>query len=114
MVQLSPNQAVAIFPLIMGVLAILLALLDRRLMRFIGLKHRSESFTNPRFKRSSRITENLGRLFLLVIGAGFLVQGVGPLFLPGEVTRVVTTVSMVLSGLIVLVVVGVNLVHWKG
>ena len=108
MFQQTIAQTIAIFPLFVGCLAISLALFERQLLRFIGLKPRREAFTNPRFQRSAKITEDLGRLFLLVIGAGFLVQGVGPLFLPNNLTRFVMIISVVLSGLIVLVVIGVN------
>ena len=114
MIQLSTGQTIAIFPILMGCLAIVLALLNRQILSLIGLKPRSEGFTNPRFQHAAKITENLVRLFLLVVGAGFLVQGVGPLVLPDAVTQLVMIVSMGLSVLIVLVVIGVNLVYWKG
>jgi hypothetical protein len=109
MIQSSTGQTIAIFPLFMGCLVILLVLFERQLMQFIGLKPRSDVFSEPRFQRSAKMTENLGRLFLLVIGAGFLVQGIGPIFLPNEVTCIISIISMGLSGLIVLVVIGMNL-----
>ena len=109
MIQLSTAQTISIFPILMGCLAIVLALLARPLLRLVGLKPRSEVFTNPRFQRAAKITENLVRLFLLVVGAGFLVRGVGPLFLPDAVTQLVEIASVGLSVLIVLVVIGANL-----
>lgn len=109
MIQLSTGQTISIFPILMGCLAIVLALLARQFLSLIGLKPRSEVFTNPRFQRSAKITEDLVRLFLLVVGVGFLVQGVGPLFLPDAVTQLVEIVSVGLSVLIVLVVIGANL-----
>jgi hypothetical protein len=97
----------------MGGLTILLALLNRQLLRFIGLKPLSEVFTTPRFQRSAKITEKLGQLFLVVFGVGFLVQGVGPLFLPNEATLAVAIATAGLSGLIVLAMIGVVLANWK-
>jgi hypothetical protein len=79
----------------MGSLVILLALLNKQLLRFIGLKPLSEVFTTPRFQRSAKITEKLGRLSMVVLGVGFLVQGVGTQFLSSEVTY---TVSITLLG----------------
>jgi hypothetical protein len=82
-------------------------------LRFIGLKPSSEVFTSPRFQRSAKITEKLGRLFLVVFGVGFLVQGVGSLFLPNEATLTVAIATVGLSGLIVLAMFGVVLANWK-
>jgi hypothetical protein len=113
MFQASNDQTIVIFPLFIGGLAILLALLNKQLLRFIGLKPSSEVFTSPRFQRSAKITEKLGRLFLVVFGVGFLVQGVGPLVLPNEATLAVAIATVGLSGLIVLAMFGVVLANWK-
>jgi len=113
MFQTSNDQAIAIFPLFMGSLAILLALLNRQLLRFIGLKPLSEVFTTPRFQRSAKITEILGRLFLLVFGLGFLVQGVGPRFLSSEAIYTISIIILGISGLIIIALFGVVLANWK-
>ena len=113
MFQTSNDQAIVIFSLFMGSLAILLALLNRQLLRFIGLKPLSEVFTTPRFQRSAKITEKLGRLFLLVFGLGFLIQGVGTQFLSSEVTYTVSIIILGLLGLIILVAFGIVLTNWK-
>jgi len=97
-----------------GFLFILLALLNKQLLHWIGIKPMSEVFTIPNFQRSARITEKLGRLFLAVFGAGFLVQGVGPQFLSSEVTYRVSIIVSGLSGLIILAMFIVVLANWKG
>jgi ABC-type uncharacterized transport system permease subunit len=106
-------QTQVIFPIFIGCLAILLALLNRQLLRFIGLKPLSEVFTTPRFQRSAKITEKLMRLFLLVFGIGFLVQGAGNQFLSSEVTYAVSITILGLLGLIILAAFGVVLANWK-
>ncbi len=113
MLETSNGQPIVLFPLFIGSLAILLALLNRQLLRLIGIKPLSEVFTTPRFQHSAKITEKLGRLFLLVFGLGFLFQGVGAQFLSGEVTYLVSIVILGLSGLIILAMFGVVLANWK-
>jgi len=113
MFQTSNNQAIIIFPLFIGSLALLFALFNRQLLRFIGLKPLSEVFTTPHFQRSAKITENLARLFLAVFGAGFLVQGVGAQFLSSRVTYLVSITLLGLSGLIILAMFIVVIANWK-
>ncbi|MFP4394571.1 MAG: hypothetical protein ACLFTI_04830 [Anaerolineales bacterium] len=104
---------VMIFPLFVGVLAIVLALLNKQLLHLLGLKPLSEVFTNPRFQRSAKITEKLARIFLVIFGIGFVVQGLGPLFLPSDISSAISIAISGLSVLIVLAVIGVNLANWK-
>ena len=113
MFQTSNDQTIIIFPLLMGSLAILLALFNRQLLRFIGIRPPSEVFTTPRLQRSAKITEKLGQLFLVVFGLGFLFQGVGPRFLSSEVFYIISISILGLSGLIILAAVVVVLVNWK-
>jgi hypothetical protein len=113
MFQTSNDQTIIIFPLLMGSLAILLALFNRPLLRFIRIKPMSEVFTTPRLQRSARITEKLGLLFLVVFGVGFLVQGVGPRFLSSEATYIASLTILGLVGLIILAAVVVVLANWK-
>jgi len=96
------NNLIMIFLSFIGFLFILLALLNKQLLRWTGIKQMSEVFTNPNFQRSARITEKLGRLFLVVFGVGFLVQGVGTQFLSSAVTYIVSITVSGLSGLIIL------------
>lgn len=106
-------QIESIFPTLLGVLCILLALLNQQLLRWIGLRPLSEVFTTPRFQRSARITEKLGRLFLVILGIGLLFQGVGPSFLPGGVAYLISIVVLGVSALILLAMIGVILANRK-
>ncbi|MDZ7362290.1 MAG: hypothetical protein ONB46_16455 [candidate division KSB1 bacterium] len=100
---------IKVFPLLNGVMA----LLDKQLPRLLDLKPLSEVFTNPRFQKSARITGTLGRVFLAIFGIGFLVQGVGHLFFSSKVTNVVSLIASGLSVLIVLGMIGIHLAYWK-
>jgi hypothetical protein len=110
---MANNYPIMILFSIIGVLFILLAFLNRELLRWIGIKPMSEVFTNPNFQRSARITEKLARLLFAILGIGFLVQGVGTLFLSSKVTSIVSIFISGLSGLTLLAVFSVVLVNWK-
>ena len=110
---MANNYPVLILFSIIGFLLILLALLNNQLLRRIGIKPMSEVFTNPNFQRSATITEKLGQLLFVILGAGFLVQGIGSLFLSSKVTYIISITMMGLSGLIILAVFGVVLANWK-
>ena len=107
------NHPIMIIYSFIGFLIILVALLNKQLLRWIGIKSMSEVFTNPRFQYSARITEKLGRLFLVVFGIGFLVQGLGTQFLSSKVTYIISITILGLSGLIILAMFGVVLANWK-
>ena len=96
-----------------GFLIILLALLNKRLLRLIKIRPMSEVFTNPKFQRSAKITEKLGQLFLVVFGISFLVQGVGAQFLSSEVTYTASVTILGASGLIILAMFIVVLANWS-
>jgi hypothetical protein len=102
-----------IFLSFIGFLFILLALLNKQILRRIGIKPMSEVFTNPNFQRSAKITEKLGQLFLVVFGVGFLVQGIGSQFLSSAATYTVSITVAGLSGLIILAMFIVVLANWK-
>ncbi len=106
-------QIESIFPTLLGVLCILLALLNQQLLRLIGLRPLSEVFTTPRFQRSARITAKLGRLFLVILGIGFLFQGIGPSLLPGGVAYLISIAVLALSALILIAMIGVILANRK-
>jgi len=101
------------FWLFFGAVTILLGLLNRRLLRLIGLKPMSEIFTTPNLQRSSRIIEQIGRLVLITLGTSFLVQGLGQQFLSGEITYRISLSLLGLSGLMILTMVGVTIANWK-
>ena len=107
------NNLIMIFLSFIGFLFILLALLNKQILRWLGIKPMSEVFTNPNFQRSAKLTEKLGRLFLAVFGIGFLVQGIGTQFLSSEGIYTVSIIVAGASGLILLVMFGVTLANWK-
>ena len=99
--------------LFVGVLSLLLALLNKQLLRWIGIKPMSELFTNPNFQHSARITEKLTRLFFLIFGIGFLFQGLGSPYFSSDIFYKISYAILGLSGLIVLAIIGVNLANRK-
>jgi len=107
------NTLLLIFLSSIGFLFILLALLNKPLLRWMGMKPMSEVFTNPKFQRSAKITGKLAQLFLVVFGLSFLVQGVGTQFLSSEGTYKISMIVAGLSRLIILVMIIVVLAHWK-
>jgi len=107
------NYPIMILFSLVGILFILLALLNQRLLRWIGLKPLSEVFTNPGFQRSANLTEKLARVLLALLGVAFLVQGPGNQFLPAPAVQVLSIIVLALAGLILLAMFGVVLVHWK-
>jgi hypothetical protein len=107
------NPPITIVLLAIGILIILLALLNKQLLRWMKIRPMSEVFTNPNFQRSAKITEKLGQLFLVVFGISFLVQGVGTQFLSSELTYTVSMIVLGASGLIILAMFIVVLANWK-
>jgi len=105
--------AVRIFFSFIGLLVIVLAVLTQKLQHALGVRSRREVFTHPSFRRSASIIERLGQLLGVVIGAGFLLQGVGPLILPSAATYTISMILIGFAGAIVLAMFGVVLAHWK-
>ena len=107
------NHLIMIFLSFIGFLIILLALLNKQLLRWMGMKPMSAVFTNPNFQRSANITEKLGQLFLVLLGAGFLVQGAVSLFLSVTAINTVLITISGASGLVIIAMVIVVLANWK-
>jgi hypothetical protein len=101
------------FWLFIGVVTILFGLLNRRLLRLLGLKPMSETFTIPNLQRSFRTIEQIGRLLLITLGTGFLVQGLGEQLLSGEITYRISLSLLGLSGLMILAMIGITIANWK-
>ena len=78
----------------------------------IGYKPMSEVFTVANLKRSSRIIEQLSRWLVIILGIGFLVQGLG-----GTLSRdIVSKISFSLFGLsalMLLAIIGITIANWK-
>jgi len=113
MFKASQDQLYVIVNLIGGILVILSALFSRQLQRLLGIKPRSELFTNPRFQRAEKILEQLGRILMFIFGLGFLVQGPGSLYLPAGTTYSISIAIYGLAGLLLLAVLGVYIASWK-
>ncbi len=110
---MSNNPLISIILSSIGILIILLALFNTTLLRWMKIRPMSEVFTNPGFRRSAKITERLGQLFLGIFGISFLVQGVGAQFLSSEVTYTASLIVLGASGLIVFTMLIVVLASWK-
>ncbi len=110
---MSANLPVTILLTVLGLFFLLLAVLQQRLLRRIGLKPLSEVFTNPGFQRSARLTETLGRLFLGALGGASLIQAAGTQFLSNPAVEIASVVLAGLAGAILLGVFGVVLYYWK-
>ncbi len=72
----------------------------------------SEVFTVANLKHSSRIIEQLSRWLVIILGIGFLVQGLG-----GTLSRdIVSKISFSLFGLsalMLLAIIGITIANWK-
>ncbi len=100
------------FWLIMGSVIILLGIFNRQLLQLLGLKPMSEVFTTPNLKHSSKISEKIGRWVVITLGANFLVQGLGKT-LPDNVSYKISFLLLGLSGLMLLVILGITVANWK-
>ena len=100
------------FWLIIGSVIILSGIFNRQLLRLLGLKPMSEVFTTPNLKYSSKISEKIGRWIVIVLGANFLVQGLGKA-LPNDISNIISFLLLGLSGLMLLVILGITVANWK-
>jgi hypothetical protein len=96
-----------------GGLTILLEVFQRPVMRFLRMRPASELYTLPRLKRSARINEAIMRPTVILLGAAFILQGLGPHFLAVETVNMLFMTLMGLVGLGILVSLAVTLAHWK-
>jgi hypothetical protein len=96
-----------------GALLILVGWFNQPLQRRFGIRPASELYSVPRLKRSARITEQLGRFFLILIGIFLISEGVGPRVLSIQAAGIVSMTLVGLAGLIALAMIGVTLAHWR-
>ena len=99
------------FWLILGGIMILAGIFNKQLLHAFSLKPLSEVFTTPRLKHSSRWIEQAGQWFVIVLGIGFLVQGLGAA-LPDEVAHTLSLVLLGVSALLLLAIFGIAMVNW--
>jgi hypothetical protein len=100
------------FWLIMGSIVILSGIFNRQLLQLLGLKPMSEVFTTPNLKHASKISEKIGRWVVITLGANFLVQGLGTA-LPNDISYKISFLLLGLSGLMLLVILGITVANWK-
>jgi hypothetical protein len=106
-------QSSSPFFVLLGVVMIGIGLFSRQLNRWVGLREQSSVFTEPRFRRSARTTENVGRIITILLGIGFLMQGVGGRFLASEITSTVSLLALGLAGVGILIMFGVVIANWQ-
>ena len=99
--------------LIIGSLAIVLGIFNKKVLRFLGLRPMSEVFTTPSLKQSSRVIEQIGRWLVIALGVSFLVQGLGTA-LPDELGNWISSVLLGLSTLLLLAMFGIAIANWRG
>ena len=101
------------FFMLLGVVMIGIGLLSPQLNRWVGLRERSSVFTEPRFQRTARTTEFVVRIIEILLGVGFLMQGVGNRFFASEITSTVSFLALGLAGVGIVVMFGVVIANWR-
>jgi hypothetical protein len=106
-------QSSSPFFVLLGVVMIGIGLFSPQLNRWVGLRERSSAFTEPRFQRSARTTENVGRIIEILLGIGFFMQGVGGRLLASEIASTVSLLVLGLAGVGILILFGVVIANWR-
>ncbi len=100
------------FWFILGIVTILMGIFNRQLLQLLGYKPLSEVFTAANLKHSSRIIEQISRWLLIILGVGFLVQGLGET-LPKDIGYKISFSLFGLSALMLLAIIGITIANWK-
>jgi len=100
------------FWLILGIVTILMGIFNRQILRLLGFKPVSEVFTTPNLKHSLKIIEQISRWLVIILGAGFLVQGLGGK-LPNDIGYKISFLLLGLSALMLLAIIGITIANWK-
>jgi hypothetical protein len=100
------------FWLIFGIVTILMGIFNRQMLRLLGFKPISEVLTTPNLKYSSRITEQIGRWLVIILGISFLIPGLGGA-LPYDISHKISFSLLGLSGLMLLAIIGITIANWK-
>ena len=100
------------FWLILGTVMILMGIFNTQILRLLGFKPMSKIFTISNLKYSSRITEKIGRWFVITIGVSFFIQGLGGT-LPNDIGYKISFSLFGLSVLMLLAVIGITIANWK-
>jgi len=100
------------FWLIFGIVTILIGIFNRQILQLLGFKPMSEVLTTPNLKYSARIIEQVGQWLVIILGVGFLVQGLGGM-LPGNLGYQISLSLLGLSALLLLTIIGITIANWK-
>lgn len=98
--------------LILGIVMILMGILNRQMLRLLGIKPVSEVITTANLKRSSNTIEQIRRWLVVTLGVSFLVLGLGEM-LPNNLSRNLSFFLLGLSGLMLLAIFGITLANWR-
>jgi hypothetical protein len=101
-----------LFWLILGMTMLLMGIFNKKLLRALHLQPMSEVFTTPELKRASRRVEQVARWLVILLGLGFLVQGLGSA-LPEALAQLISSVLFGLSTLLLFAMFGFALVRRK-
>lgn len=98
--------------LILGIVMILMGILNRQILRLLGIKPVSEVITTANLKRSSKTIEQIRRWLVITLGVSFLVLGLGEM-LPNNLSRNLSFFLLGLSGLMLLAIFGITIANWR-
>ena len=100
------------FWLILGTAQILMGIFNRQMLRLLGLKPLSEVITTPNLKHASAKIEQITRWLVISLGVSFLVFGLGRV-LPKDISYKVSFALLGLSGLMLILIIGITFANWK-
>jgi hypothetical protein len=95
----------SVFLVVAGLLMIALSAFSPVLRRRLGLPEVGAGFTNPRYLRSARITDRLGRLALMLMGLGFVIQGVGGTLLNNQMVAMIVALIAISVTLVIAMII---------
>jgi hypothetical protein len=98
--------------LMLVVVMIAAGIFDRQILRGAGFKAQSSLITSPGLKKSAVLREQLARWVLIVLGASFIVQGLGGL-LPAKLSLVLSTILFGAAWVMLLVMIVITIVVRK-
>jgi hypothetical protein len=110
--SMKGNKPMFPFWLILGMVTILMGIFNRQILRILGLKPMSEGFTTKNLMRSAKIVEQIGQWLVITLGISFLFLGLGAT-LPGNTSYKISWALLGLSGLMLLVMIGITIANWR-
>jgi hypothetical protein len=98
--------------LILGAPMIAAGIFDRQILRAVGFKEQSSLITSPALRKTAVLREQLARWVIIVLGASFIIQGLGGL-LPANLSLVISAILFGAAWLILLVMIVITIVVRK-